>query len=72
MPSINSLDSSAAFKWIDEKRFGVFAVHLSPAGVVNHCVAIDCNKCLIFDSEERRPIDISVASLRLCGGNEVT
>lgn len=56
------------FAWLAEGAKGVWIVRLVQVNVVDHCIALDADKSVIYDSEERHPIRITKESLEMCGG----
>ena len=58
-----------AFSIIGQLKRGVWIVRLCQSQVVDHCVVIDGERGLIFDSAEEYPITLSERTLRMCGGS---
>lgn len=58
------------FRFFAKEKPGVYIVHLKQDGVVDHAVCVDCDKRLIWDSEEKSALTLTVESLVLCGGPE--
>ena len=56
------------FEWLAEIVDGLWVVRLVEDNVVDHCVAINADTKLIFDSEEFHPLKLTKDSLKFCGG----
>ena len=67
---LNDGKRSFAFRWLTELKRGQWIVRLCQANVVDHCIAIEADRGLILDGEEKHPMLLCRSALRCCGGNE--
>lgn len=58
------------FKWLAHHNQGVWIVRIVEHGIVDHCVALDCNRGIVHDSASRYPFALTEDVLRLLGGDE--
>lgn len=56
------------FRFLISRRQGVFVVRLFENRVVDHVVAVDFVRRLVYDGEEEYPLRSSVDVLKMCGG----
>lgn len=55
------------FHFFARKRAGVYIVHLNQDGFVDHAVCVDCERRLIWDSDEEYSIALTADTLELYG-----
>lgn len=60
------------FKVIAEFTSGIYLVHLKETGIVDYVVAVDANRRIILDSQEKYPMSLNENVLRLCGGDSAS
>ena len=53
------------FKWLAYRNQGVRIVRIVEHGIVDHCVALDCNRGIVHDSASRYPFALTEYVLRL-------
>lgn len=58
------------FRIFAKVQSGVYIVHLKQDAVVDHAVCVDCDKRLIWDSEEKCALSLTAKALVLCDGPE--
>ena len=61
-------EKNGGFGFLAEKASGVWIVRLHLSYKTNHVVVVDCEKRIIFDSEENYPVLLTADNLRLCAG----
>ena len=58
------------FKWLAHRSQGVWIVRIVEHGIVDHCVALDCNRGIVHDSASRYPFALTEDVFRLLGGDD--
>ena len=61
-----------SFAWVLGRDEGVMVVRIMEEEVVDHCVVVDAGARIIVDGCEKYPLELSMDTLRLCGGSEAT
>jgi len=66
---VKSPDRGEGFRWVGNKKSGIWIVRLIHDGILDHCVGGDNKRGMIFDKEEPAPEELSPQTLDMCGGH---
>lgn len=56
--------------WLTSQEAGVYIVRLEVKNVLSHCIAVDCNRKLVFDNVEKFAMGLSREALHVCVNRE--